>query len=347
MANTKTKGRETEVTEIVRHRRAAEVGRLLLGELHQPLTEIIPENYLSKPRAEIKTELASIKRHLKGELAKFCRTNFESLEPADLARLYMPLFDNNSKYRIALSEFEAQYGKPKDSVLRGAPRHATICISPWGLQTEYPEMHLSKDLAISFNDAVGLQEKIDSYSGTSWQKAKENETRATVAELQRRAAYSRRMCLLSCFNLCEAYINGLAWDFVHSTDISVLSNKKQKLLTDSQASLLEKLEKIPPLIAGNEHGPLSVQQNPLSEFKDLIKPFRDSIVHASPFGAAERFGGYDKLSRVYALNAETAKRAIELTLSIIGTIHRYLGRKGDFPLWCPRQVTGGMLELPQ
>ena len=346
MANSATKGRETEVAEIVRNRRAAEVGRLLLGELHKPLPEIIPEHYLSKPRVEIKSELASIKRYLKGELAKFCRRNFESLEPADLARLYIPLFQNNSEYRIALTEFEAQYGKPKDSVLRGAPRHATICISSWGLQTEYPEMHLSKDLAISFNDAVCSQEKIDSYAGTSWQKAKDDELRGAVADLQRRAAYSRRMCLLSCFNLCEAYINGLAWDFVHSTDISGLSYKKQKLLTDSQASLLEKLEKIPPLVAGSEPGPLSTQQNPLSEFKDLIKPFRDSIVHASPFGAAERFGGYDKLSCVYDLTTETVKSAVDLTLSIIGTIHRYLVKKGDFPLWCPRQVAGGMLELP-
>ena len=157
-------------------------------------------------------------------------------------------------------------------------------------------MHLVRDLAIAFNSAVSLDAEIRQHQGTSWAKAKQDETRKRIADLQNRASFHRRMCLLSCFNLIEAYIKGVAWDFTESHDISGLSKNKQDVLKSGQASILEKLVKIPEIVAGASPGPLSPDQEPLKTFKEIIKPFRDSIVHASPFSAPDRFGGYDKLS---------------------------------------------------
>ncbi|SEM77792.1 hypothetical protein SAMN04489760_14616 [Syntrophus gentianae] len=346
MHRNRLEGREAEIDEIVKMRRAAEVGRLLLGELNGPLAPIFADGYSGKTRAEIKAERASIRQYLRAEVTKFCQRNFSDLRPNDLAKLYEPLYQHKSVYRLALSEFVAQFGRPKKFVLRGAPEHSTICLSPWGLQTEYPEMHLSKDVAISYNEVVTIVNSLKEYKNTSWRKAKTSDVRNTVADLHRREAFFRRMCLLSCFNLVEAYINGIAWEFVKSTDISTLSNKQQKLLTEGQASLLDKLVKVPTIVMSQSTGPLTHDENPLAEFRELIKPFRDSIVHASPFGAAERFGGYDKLSRVYELSFETVQRSVELTFEIIGRIHRFLGSERQLPDWCPPRMEDGTFEIP-
>jgi hypothetical protein len=346
MHGSRLEGREAEIAEIVKMRRAAEVGRLLLGELNGPLAPIFAEGYSGKTRAEIRAERASIRQYLRAEVTKFCQSNFSDLSPDDLAKLYEPLYQHNSVYRLALSDFVAQFGRPKKSALRGAPEHATICLSPWGLQTEYPEMHLSKDVAISYNEVVTIEHSLKEYKRTSWRKAKESDVRNAVADLHRRGAFCRRMCLLSCFNLVEAYINGIAWEFVQSTDISSLSHRQQKLLTEGQASLLDKLVKVPALVMRQDTGPLTQDENPLAEFRDLIKPFRDSIVHASPFGAAERFGGYDKLSRVYELSLETVQRSVNLTFDIIGRIHRFLGNARQLPDWYPPRREDGTFEMP-
>jgi hypothetical protein len=346
MHGRRLEGREAEIAEIVKMRRAAEVGRLLLGELDGPLAPIFAEGYATKTRVEIRAERTHIRQYLRAEVKKFCQSNFIDLNPDDLAKLYKPLYQHKSIYRLALSDFVAQFGRPKKSVLRGAPEHATICLSPWGLQTEYPEMHLSKDVAISYNEVVTIENSVKEYNRTSWKKAKKSDVRNAVADLHRRGAFFRRMCLLSCFNLVEAYINGIAWEFVQSTDISSFSKRQQKLLTEGQASLLDKLVKVPAIVMSQDTGPLTPDENPLAEFRNLIKPFRDSIVHASPFGAVERFGGYDKLSRVYELRHETVQRSVDLTFEIIGRIHRFLGNTHQLPDWCPPRREDETFEIP-
>jgi hypothetical protein len=115
------KGRAREAAEIVRLRRAAEVGRLMLGELHRPLEEIRQEDYLGKPRRELKAEVAELRISLRGELRKFCQHNFVNLEPEKLANLYEDIFSHNSDYRMPLAEFVNRVGPPRPNVLKGAP----------------------------------------------------------------------------------------------------------------------------------------------------------------------------------------------------------------------------------
>ncbi|MFQ5686826.1 MAG: hypothetical protein ACE5GV_09215 [Candidatus Scalindua sp.] len=80
-----TIGREREVAEIVRFERASQVGRLLLGELDGEMERIFPDSYIEKPRKEIKARKELIRKVLRGEVAKFCRRNFNSLRQEDLA----------------------------------------------------------------------------------------------------------------------------------------------------------------------------------------------------------------------------------------------------------------------
>ncbi len=145
--------------------------------------------------------------------------------------------------------------------------------------------------------------------------------------------------------MVEAYINGIAWDFTDSHDISSLSKNKQDLLTSGQPSILEKLVKVPEIVTATSPGPLMPAKDPLKTFKETIKPFRDSIVHASPFSAPSRFGGYDKLSKVYELKLETVCNTVDLTIDIIGRVHQFLGGGGDSPAWLPLRSADGKFEI--
>lgn len=334
-------GRAREASEIVRLRRAAAVGRLMLGELHAPIENIEQEHYATKPRRDLKAEVAALRSSLRNELRMFCRQNFVNVTPNKLGDLYEDIRAHDSQYRLPLHEFVERVGQPRSNVLKGAPAHATVCLSPWGLQTEFPEMHLARDLALAYNDAIDAEDVRDSHGTVSWSKAKEEGFRRPLAAALSRGKFSMRMCLLSCFNLTEAFINGIAWEFVQSGGAAGLSKNQQDLLTKGQASLLDKLAKVPAIVKGRDLGPLRKDQDPLSTFRDLVKPFRDSIVHASPFSAPERFGGYDKLERVYELQMPTVTNAVELTLRIVGTIQEFMGSEPGLPAWMPSRGADG------
>jgi len=338
-------GRDREIEEIVRLRRAAAVGRLMLGELDGPLMAICRTEYRAKPRKDLKRKLNLVRTSLKGELKKFCDQNFIDVTPEDFEELYDDIFAHNSNFRLPLLEFVNRVGQPRSVVLNGAPAHATVCLSPWGLQTEYPEMHLGRDLALAYNEAFDAEKELVSHGKVSWKTAKDPDFKRIASDALSRLKYSMRMCLLSCFNLTEAFINGVAWEFVKTSDISTLSKKQQDILTKGQASLLDKLVKVPEIVTGKRPGPLARGEEPLLTFRDVVKPFRDSIVHASPFSAPERFGGYNKLERVYELTMPTLTEAVKLTLNIIEMIHDYLGKGTGLPLWMPSRNDDGRFIL--
>jgi hypothetical protein len=154
------------------------------------------------------------------------------------------------------------------------------------------------------------------------------------------------MCLICCFNLVEAYINGIAWGYVQENDISDLSGSKRKLL-QGQASILDKLTKVPQLVTNAKSAPLSTDKSPLREFRDVIKPYRDSIVHASPFAAPQQFGGYNKLNKIYILETGTVRAAVDTTLGVIGEIHQFLGSGDvdDLPEWIPGRNEDGTFQI--
>ena len=291
-------GRDREIAEILRLRRAAEVGRLMLGELNEPLRPMPQSNLVATNRRE-----------------------------------------------LPLKEFVSRVGQPRPGVLKGAPAHATIHLSLWGLQTEYPEMHLSRDLALAYNDALDAQREAQAYEGTSWKRAKDGAIRGPLGATLRRAKYSMRACLLSCFNLTEAFINGIAWEFVQGAKRAVLSKTQQDLL-EGRASLIDRLVQVPAIVRGQTPGPLARDRDPLLTFRELVKPVRDSIVHASPFSAPERFGGYDKLARVYELELPTVTTSVDLTLRVIGTIHQFLNAGRQPPEWLPVRQDDGHLVPP-
>lgn len=148
------------------------------------------------------------------------------------------------------------------------------------------------------------------------------------------------MTVLSCFNLVEAYLNGLAWDCLNEKNHQPLSGKKEKRLRDTyNTSLRDKLIHYPEDIFG-----LSVFKNgedPANAFLEIVKPFRDSLVHPSPFSAPEKFGGYDKLMCLYRIDLDTAILASHLASAIVCQIHqKVVNATEDHPDWL-----SGLMDL--
>lgn len=71
----------------------------------------------------------------------------------------------------------------------------------------------------------------------------------------------------------------------------------------------------------------------LVQFLDVVKPFRDSLVHPSPFAAPEKFGGYDKLRLLYRTNKETADLAASTTAKLVIRIHKHIDSDSPLPPW--------------
>lgn len=339
-------GRDREIEEIVRMKRAAMVGRLLLGELNGAMEPIFPQGFADMPRSELRLQRETCRRHLKGEIQQFCRTNFDDLGPEDLAALYLPLYEHGSSWRIPLVVFIERFGRPRPGVLRGAPLHCTVHLSPWGLQTEFPELRLVQDLAEAYNVAAESHEELESLGVVPWERAK-NEDRRHISDLLRRRAFHQRMALIACFNLVEAYVNGIAWEYVQQVGIEALSENERSVLVEDKrpVNTVDKLVKIPRIVAGRDEGPLHQSRDPLRTFLETVKPFRDAVVHASPFDAPEKFGGYNKLTKLYELDFAHVAVGVKTTLDLIRTMHAFLGGAGDLPSWMPQRDEHGRFDI--
>jgi hypothetical protein len=339
-----TTGRDREISEIVKYLRAAQVGRVFLGDADGEMSPVYPEMIQDWPRRKIRSERERIRGYLRGEVKKFANNNFPNLKPLKLAELYELLFLFHT-VRMSMTDFIEFVGGTREGLFQGAPLHSTVQISAcWGLQTEFPEEHLIKDLAVLYNDLLELDEKLIKRKELTCRQMKDTPVRADIAEASRRAGTYRRMCLLACFNLIEAYVNGLAWEYAQRHDISSLSKAKQRMIQEADGSIVKRVINIPEIISGNPT-PFDETTSPLSDFVDTIKPYRDAIVHASPFAAPEKFGGYDKLQKIYELSSKTVAHAIDVTQQIISTIHQAIGGNSDLPAWFLARDASGKFQF--
>jgi len=332
------RARSKEARDIAEFEKSVEVARLMLGKLHAPMRRISERDYEHLTRKQLKSGKYSIRREEGEEARAFYRRNFKGRGLQSLAKLYDRLIDNGSQLRLALTEFIALVGEPKAGVLKDVPLHATVDINLWGMQFEYPEMHLAKDLCVACNDLLEAEEKSKEWEQRQFSELRRD--RDEVAQLQRRIHFSCRSIVLGCFHLVEAYFNGLAWEYVQLNDVSELSARRRKLLDTGKTNTIEKIKKYPPIVCGREGDWLSGDSETFLIFRDIVKPFRDSIVHASPFATPEQFGGYDKLSKIYELSTETALSAMRTSLQLICDCQDYMGRQNP-PDWLPVENEDG------
>lgn len=323
--------RNKEASIIRQANRAAAVGRLMLGKMRNwiEFLEADQVDLNTLPRRQLKSGKADVKRRLSTELEKFCKKNFKGMTQRRLSDMYEEIKAFRG-LEMPLLEFERRFAPIHEDVLKGDPAHLTVSISLWGLQFRIPEADLAKDIMEAVDLAANAQEQLRQFEASPHAELLRNQTK--IASLVRKKMFASRSGVITCFNLMEAYLNGIAWDYLRTADTTGLSNRTLKLLEDSStASIREKLHKYPEIIAGTS--PWSMDDADLAQFLDVVKPFRDSLVHPSPFTAPEKFGGYDKLRLLYRTDKETTDLAASSTAKLVLKIHKHIRPGKPLPSW--------------
>lgn len=329
-------GRERDAQLIRQANRAAAVGRLMLGEF-QSWHEFLEADVLALenlPRRNLRSGRVDVRERLSSEIKNFCSKNFRGMTARKLSELY-ELIKANRGIEIPLPEFGDQFAPVRKDVLRGNPAHLTVSLSLWGLKLRFPEDELARDIIEAMQLGSEAQRELKTYE-TSEHSALQRE-RERIGVLLRKQGFAARSAILSCFNLMEAYLNGLAWDYLQHHDTTNLSNRRRKLLDDtSSTSIRDKLLKYPEIISGQTLW--NQPDDELDGFIDIVKPFRDSLVHPSPFSAPAKFGGYDKLRMFYRIDFDTAEMTAKLLVVLIERIHSHVHGNSSMPDWMKNLV---------
>lgn len=327
-----TSGREREVKLIRQANRASATARLMLGEFDN-WHEFLKADTLdleNLPRRNLKAGSKDVKHNLSPEIKRFCDRNFQSMDERKLSQLYEAVKARRG-IELPLLEFEYQFALIQPKVLKGRPKHLTVCISLWGLQFKFPEGEIAKDLFESLDMAVEVETSLKLFKEKQHSEIREN--RNQISRLTRRKSFAARSTVISCFNLIEAYLNGLAWDYVQTHGTDTLSNRKRSLLEDTtQVSIRDKLTRYPMTVTGRQLW--EEQDEELEAFMGTLKPFRDSLMHPSPFSAPEKHGGYDKLRLFYRVDCDTGLLTARLLVNLVKRIQRHIyGERTILPLW--------------
>lgn len=325
---TRITGRHEEAARVRSTLRAAAMGRLLLGEFQDWGAFLEPEttDFVAMPRRQLKALDDDARRRLSKEVGKFCNENFRGMTVTGLNRPFEAVKAGRG-IEVPRPTFEKDYAPFQQARVKGTPRHATVVLSLWGLQFWFPEQQLANDLTSALVDAGEAMKALGPHYRARHRDLLDR--RDEVGTLMKRRSYAARSGLLTAFNLLECHMNSVAWAFLKaSATPPVLSNGQRKTLEDSgHTKFRDKLLKYQEIIAGT---PLPAEaQKTANSFLDVVKPFRDSLVHPSPFETPQQFGGHDKLRMVYRVDVDTLFLAAGLLVDFIERLQKHLGVDPD------------------
>ena len=146
-----------------------------------------------------------------------------------------------------------------------------------------------------------------------------------------------RAAVLSAFYFVEAYLNGVAFDFVirngktlSEQEAEFLMEWDGKLNREKWVNFKDKLYKYPRVISGSQH-PLLTDSNS-AEVKLLLtkaKEVRDSVVHQSPKPDFSTIGlPGTKLASFIHLRLADATEIVDASISVVRKLNAALGKNG-------------------
>ena len=253
------------------------------------------------------------------------------MTPKKLVSLYEEL-KAHRKLEISYTEFRDKYSSIKGFYEQGYPEHSTVCISLWGLQYRFPEHDFSNDMIIAIEQLIKDDKELDEYRKKQHRQI--SKAKKAITDLIRKTESAKRQIMQTTFSLLECYLNGLAWSYFHKNSAK-LSNRKANTLQDiSNVTLRDKIRKYPFIIFEEE-----IDERSYQFLIDEAKQFRDSLMHPSPFSAPERFGGYDKLEKLYNLDIDTISKSVKGAIEVIEKIESMKGKAAPIPIWLPEIKT--------
>lgn len=321
--------RKQDIESLRQTQRAAAIGRLLLGELKswEQFNKLETTDFEGFARRDLRADKSRFRKGIDKKVEKFCNDNFDRMTTLKLEKLFLRVKERRG-LELPLEKFKEEFANLKPKVLSGAPPHCTVVISLWGLQVMFPEDLLSKDIIEAVRQLRSSEDMLKKYYAKPHSKLVAQ--RDKIGAAVRTQEFASRACILACFNLVEAVLNGLAWRYKQeSTQLNNLSNKDRELLDDG--SFRSKLIKYPTIITGR---PLWCEKSDLvKDFLDQIKPFRDSLVHASPFSNPEKYGGRDKLEYVYRIDSRIAQKATSTAVLLLDKLLTHVNCDSEHPRW--------------
>lgn len=314
-------GRDRDVAKIRNANKAAAIGSLLLGELDSWIDFLAPDtaDLIGMPRRNLKSGREDVKARMGPEIRKFCERNFEGMDQRALIALYEEVKATRG-LELPLHEFERRFAKVRDRVLNGTRRHTTVVISLWGLQFRSAEDELTKDILEALRIARLADDTNDTFIRLSQAELRARSTE--IAAVQRELNFAARSAVIAVFNLAEAYLNGVAWDFAQQGGTATLSSGDRKLIDDAGGSLRKRFERYPEIVTRR---PLwSKDDQGLEALLGIIKPYRDALVHPSPFLSPARFGGVDKLRLFHFVDRGTATAAAAALATVVERMESHI-----------------------
>jgi hypothetical protein len=223
-------------------------------------------------------------------------------------------------------EFEQTVGRLGFRKVMDCPPYAQILLQGFsGAAIRHPEYHLASDLALLYNLFLDFEALLD--EARRQRKPRHLEHGQSLA----------RSVILTCFNLLESFVSGLAAAYLLENPNA--PEDLVKKLENNNLSLRKRFILFPSLITGRP-GLLNDLEPPLQPLFGECKQRRDSFVHCEPGPTPTKRGGYVKEEHFHDVNLAVVQKTVDLTCEAICLVWNAVHGK-DKPSWLPKRDDNG------
>lgn len=296
--------------------------------------ELTVPDYGQWSRAELQNHVKA----LEGDLEEILRAGVQfSKGRKQLHQIARVLEDHYDQWQAAggglytistVHDFERRVGRLRSREHMETPVYGEMLLQGViGLAIRHPEYMLVRDLGLFFDlhqDADRLLVGATRLSDVAWAGAA-GENRQSLA----------RAVILTCFNLLEAFANGLAREYLMRGDS--IDGTIRRQLEDMQKPLRTRLPAVVRLVSGRACS-LDVNLPPMSVLFGPIKEHRDAFVHCEP-GPQLSAKGYSKETAFHNVSPSVVVEAVRNTFDVIRTAWRDAHQQ-DGPRWLPNWKGG-------
>jgi len=222
-----------------------------------------------------------------------------------------------------MKEF-AEHVAPLHEVMESldAPPYSEMLLQPGSaVAFRHPEYMLARDLEFLYElylDTDALLNTVRNwYQAPDW-------ARAGAENIQTLG----RTVILSCFNLVESFVSGLAR--AHVMETPGLDDVAAKKLVDTHEPLRKRVIAIPKTIIGGEV-PLDINKQPFSVLFGVIKAHRDAYVHCEP-GPMHSERGQHKETLFHDVSRTLVEQSVRSTIEVLRLIWKVVHNRSG-PRW--------------
>ncbi len=308
----------------------------LISHFEKAIDLFLP-NYLSLDDKSLKKFIAELEDHFE-ELGKIVvfdwqRSHLKTLVPWFAQKLdhwIRSIRSGQAIYEIGrVRDVEQAIGKLGFRRVMECPPYAQVLLQGfYGAAIRHPEYHLARDLALLYNLFLD--------AGELSALSKRNSNPEHCTEVDQSLG---RSVILTCFNLLESFITGIATAYL--MDHPSLAAETAKALREPdrrRSSLKARFEDFPTVITGQPNI-MEAAKPMLDQLFGECKWRRDSFVHCEPGPQPTKWGTV-KEEDFHNVGVKAVNKTVNLTLDVIHLTWK-LVHHCDGPRWMPRRSDNG------